>query len=84
MFDKMYVDLMTLVKSTDLNKKAVKTSSQYKELLDFFGTLIDEPGKLLDPDMQVFKSEPLLYGESSKLNHRLQDKYIPVQNKLRI
>ena len=32
--------------------------------------------------MQVFKSEPLLYGESSKLNHRLQDKYIPVHNKL--
>ena len=82
MFDKVYADLMTLVKSTDLNKTAIEMSSHYKELLDFFGTLIDEPGKLLDPDMQVFKSESLLYGESSKLNHRLWDKYIPVQNRL--
>ena len=32
--------------------------------------------------MQVFKGESLLYGNFKKLNHRLRDKYIPVQNTL--
>lgn len=82
MFDKVYADLMTLVKSADLNKTAIEMSSHYEELLNFFGTLITEPSEFLDSDMQVFKSESLLYGESSKLNHRLRDKYIPVRNTL--
>ena len=57
MFDKVYADLMVLVKSTNLNKTAIEMSSHYEELLNFFSTLITEPGKLLDSDMQVFKSE---------------------------
>ena len=77
MFDKVYPDLMTLVKSTDLSKTAVEMSTHYEELLNFFSTLITKPSKLLDCDMQVFTSESLLYGESSKLNHRLRDKCIP-------
>jgi len=44
--------------------------------------LINEPEKLLDCDMEIFKSEPLLYQKDGKLNHRLQDKYIPVRNAL--
>ena len=82
MFDKVYADLMTLVKSTDLNKTAIEMSSHYEELLNFFSILITEPNELLDSDMQVFKSESLLYGKSSKLNHRLRDKYVPVRNTL--
>lgn len=82
MFDKVYADLMTLVKSKDLNKTATEMSLHYEELLDFFDSLIIEPGKILVPDMQVFKSESLLYCEFSKLNHRLRDKYIPIRNAL--
>ena len=82
MFDKVYADLMTLVKSTDLNKTVIEMSSHYEELLKFLSALITEPHEILNSDMQVFKSEFLLYGEASKLNHRLQDKYIPVRNAL--
>ena len=82
MFDKVYADLMVLVKSTNLNKTAIEMSSHYEELLNFFSTLITEPGRLLDSDMQVFKSESFLYGKFNKLNHRLQDKYIPVRKTL--
>ena len=61
-FDKVYADLMILVKSTNLNKMAIEMSSHYEELLNFFSTLITEPSKLLDSDVQVFKSESFLYG----------------------
>ena len=44
--------------------------------------LINEPENLLDCDMEIFKSEPLLYQKDGKLNHRLRDKYIPVRNAL--
>ena len=54
-------------------------SSRYEELLKFLSALINEPCEILNSDMQVFKSEFLLYGE---VNHRLQDKYIPVRNAL--
>ena len=57
---------------------AIELSLHYEELLNFFSTLITEPSKLLDSDVQVFKSESLLHGNFKKLNHRLQDKYIPV------
>ena len=56
MFEKVYADLMTLAKSTDLNKSALDMSTHYKELLDI---LITNPSLLLDSRMQVFKSEPL-------------------------
>jgi len=75
MFDKVYADLMTLVKSVDLNKTVTEMSSRYEELLNFFVALINEPEKLLDCDMEVLKSEPLLYQKDGKLNHKLRDKY---------
>ena len=82
LFDKVYADLMTLVKSTELNKSALDMNIHYKELLEFFNVLIMDPSALLDPGTLVFKSEPLLYSESSKLNHRLIEKYIPVRREL--
>ena len=82
MFDKVYADLMILVKSTDLNKTATEMSLHYEELVNFFGTLITKPCEILNSSIQVFESESSLYDESSKLNHSLQDKYIPVRNAL--
>ena len=79
MFDIVYADLMILVKSTDLNKTAIEMSLHYEELVNFFGTLITKPCEILNSDIQVFESESSLYDESSKLNHRLRDKYIPVR-----
>ncbi len=82
MFDKVYADLMTLVKSTDLSKSALDMNIHYEELLEFFDILITSPAALFDSETLVFKSELLLYSESSKLNHRLTKKYIPVQREL--
>ena len=47
MLDKVYADLMILVKSTNLNKTAIEISSHYEELLNFFSTLITEQGNFL-------------------------------------
>lgn len=82
MFDKVYADLMVLVKSNDLKKTPIDMASHYEELLDLFSSLVTEPGKILDSEKQVFPSETSLYGESNKFNHRLHDKYIPVRKVL--
>ena len=72
-FDKVYADLMTLVKSTDLNKSALDMNAHYKELLEFFDVVTTNPTALLGSETLVFKSEPRLYSESMKLNHRLTE-----------
>ena len=41
-----------------------------------------KPPILLDPQILVFKSEPRIYSDSTKLNHRLASKYIPVRMEL--
>ncbi len=82
MFDKVYADLMTLVKSTELSKSSLDMNTHYEELLEFFEVLITKPTALVDSETLVFKSEPLLYSESSKLNHRLTKRYIPVRREL--
>ena len=82
MFDKVYADLMILVKSSDMKKTAIDMRSHYEELLNFFSTVITEPEVFLDSNVQVFTSESLLYGESKKFNHRLHEKYICVRQVL--
>lgn len=81
-FDKVYADLMMLVKSTVLNKSTLDMNTHYKELLKFLENVITNPSALLDSETQVFKSEPLLYSKSKKLNHRLIENYGPVRNEL--
>ena len=54
----------------------------YFDLLEFLQSLTTKPSILLDPDMLVFKSEPQIYSDSVKLNHRLASKYIPVRMEL--
>ena len=37
---------------------------------------------MLDSEIPVFKSEPRIYSDTTKLNHRLASKYIPVRMEL--
>jgi len=61
MFDRVYTDLMMLVKSKELNKSALDMNVHYKELLDFLQRLIDKPLLSLNREQIVFPSEPTLY-----------------------
>jgi len=72
MFDRVYANLMMLVKSKELNKLALDMNVHYKELLDFLQRLIDKPLLILNREQIVFPSEPRLYSNDKKLNHRLR------------
>lgn len=82
MFNRVYASLMMLVKSKELNKTALYTNVHNKELLDFLQRLIDTPSLILNREQIVFPSEPRLYSNDKKLNHRLRSKYIPIQQML--
>ena len=82
MFDKVYADLMVLVKSTTLNKTALAMTVHYEELLDFLERCIDNPALLLDQSVTVFKTEERLYLTDTALNHRLKKRYKPVHDLL--
>ena len=82
MFDKVYADLMTLVKSTELNKSSLDMIIHYEELLAHLESLSVNPESILDPEVSIFKSEKSLYSDASKLNHRLTKVYAPVREKL--
>ena len=71
-----------LVKSADLCKSALDMNVHYFELLEFLQSLSTNPSILLDAEILVFKSEPRIYSDSTKLNHRLASKYIPVRMEL--
>ncbi len=62
MFHHVYSNLVMLAKSTVLNKRL--------ELKLFLQELESDPGIAMSPDYMVFKSEPRLYGEDKKVNHR--------------
>ena len=80
LFDKIYSDLMMLVKSKDLNKTTFEMNIHLSELLHFLELIKDKPRLLLDSELQVFKSECRLYSASyPKTNHRLNKKHIPVR-----
>lgn len=74
MFVQVYADLMTLAKSTTLNKSALDMTCHYLELLTFLREIQRCPGTLLDCQYQVFRSERRLYGNDSRVNHRLHEK----------
>ena len=56
MFDRVYADLMMLVKSKKLNKTTMDMNVHCEELLDFLHRLIGEPSSLLDREHIVFPS----------------------------
>ena len=82
MFDKVYADLMILVKSTKLNKSSLDMNIHYEELLAHLESLSVNPESILDSEVLIFKSERSLYSDASKLNHRLTKAYVPVREKL--
>ena len=50
--------------------------------MDFLKLLSAKPEVLIDPEFKVFKSEKMLYSQTSKLNRRLNRSYTPVLKKL--
>ena len=80
-FDVIYADLMTLLKSTELQKTYLDMNSHYLELLNHLQLISQHPRLSLDPNQKVFHSELRLY-EESKLNHRTHPEYLPVREKL--
>ena len=63
MFTHVYANLVTLAKSTVLNKSAFDMRIHYLELDSFLEMLIDDPKKIFDEKLQVFRSEQKLYSE---------------------
>jgi hypothetical protein len=63
MFTHVYANLVTLAKSTVLNKSAFDMRIHYLELDSFLEMIIDDPEKVFDEKLQVFRSEQKLYSE---------------------
>ena len=82
LFDKVYADLMMLVKSENLRKSSLDMNIHYSELLGFLRSITDDPKILLDSSACVFVSELNLYENNIKLNHRLHKQYLPVREVL--
>lgn len=82
MHDKVYADLMMLVKSVSLDKTALSMNVHYEELLNFFVMIGDTPSILRDCDKIVFTTEPRLYSSDINFNHRLASNYLPVREML--
>ena len=81
-FDKLYADLMMLVKSTELDKSVLDMSAHYLELKVFLEELSHHPEEIMNPEHHVFQSEPRLYGLSSKTNHRIHKTYKEIRRRL--
>ena len=81
-FDKVYADMMVLLKSKKLGKKYLDMNIHLKELLDYLTALSHHPRLCLDPDHQVFTSEAQIYSEDKKLNHRKHVKSTAVRKRL--
>lgn len=81
LYDKVYADLMMLLKSNKLNNSVLDMNIYYLELRKYLELLCEKPRLILDSDYQVF-SEKRLYDPSSKTNHRVNPAYIPVRKRL--
>lgn len=71
MFYFIYADLVTLSKSTELNKSALTMNQHYLELKLFLEDVQQHPHIILKSNTKVFVSEPSLYDVDSKVNHRV-------------
>ncbi len=81
-FDKVYADLMCLLKSNKLGKSLLDMNQHYLELLQFLETIAEKPRLLLDTEFNPFTTEPLLYGVNKAINHRLHTNYKDVRRHL--
>ena len=59
LFDHIYSDLMMLVKSQKLNKSALDMNIHYLELKGFLEELTQDPQQIINPNYEVFPSEPM-------------------------
>ena len=77
MFLHVYADLTNLAKSTELKKSAMDMNVHYLELDGFLEHVEDNPSIVLNEIVEVFESEPKLYGDE-KFNHRIgiEDKIV--------
>ena len=82
LFEHLYSDLMMLVKTKALDKSVLDMNVHYLELKGFLEELTQHPHQIMNPNYQVFPSEPRLYGNSPITNHRLHPGYIPVRRRL--
>ena len=81
-YDQIYADLMILMKSTKLGKMYLDMNVHYLELSRHLELLGNSPRLLLDPSIKVFPSEPRLYGENRKLNHRIHQNSPQIRSRL--
>ena len=80
-YDKVYADMMVLLKSKTLEKSFMCMNVHYLELLNYLQLLSKKPRLILDPNMQVFLSESRIYNDP-KLDHRKGKHYIKVGERL--
>jgi len=78
MFCHIYADLVTLTKSSDLDKSVYDMNKHYLEMKVFLDEVAKHPEITKNVDHQ---SEDKLYAES-KLNHRKHSSYLPVKDRL--
>ena len=71
MFYHIYADLVTLAKSTKLQKSAFDMNHHFLELQLFLQQLKQHPEEAFLANCKVFPSENRLYGTESLINHRL-------------
>ena len=82
MFDHVYSDLMMLIKSKSLNKSVLDMNQHYIELKCFFQQLSNHPEEIMNSELQTYPSEPRLYGDTHKTDHRVKRNYIAVRKRL--
>lgn len=71
MFYHVYANIVTLSKSTILNKSAMDMNQHYFELVSFLEEAENHPEMLLNRNHEVFPSERRLYGNLKETNCRL-------------
>ena len=81
MFFHVYADLVTLAKSTELEKSAFDMNTHYFELQLFLQELEKNPEIIMNQHHQVYTSEERLYGDE-KVNHRCHVKSKCIHNHL--
>ena len=83
MFDHVYSDLMMLIKSKSLNKSVLDMNQHYIELKCFLQQqLSNHPEEIKNSELQTYPSEPRLYGDTHKTDHRVKRNYIAVRKRL--
>ena len=81
-FDKVYADLMMLMKSKKLGKKLLDVNLHYHELHQYLQLLSEKLRLILDSEHKVFVSEPRIYSSDIHFNHRVHKNYQPVRKQL--